>query len=738
MSPARPAALFLCGLLLVSHPQARANAEPASAAVETLYDLRQLGRYEPAQLTGADSSLYLPLGLRLDRLVTRARLHLRYAYSPALLPELSHLRVTLNGETVGTLPLPRADAGRETEATLDIDPRYFSDYNQLRIQLIGHYTLQCEDPQHSSLWASISPDSSLELRTEPLRLANDLALLPAPFFDRRDSRRLELPLVLPREPELDVLRSAGVLATWFGALADYRGAHFEAYYGRLPAGHAVVLAINAEQPEGLRLEPVEQATLTLVDHPRISGAKLLLLQGRDAAQLRTAVEALVLGQAVLTGPRAVVESVVLPPRRPAYDAPRWLRTDRPVKFGELVESSRDLQVQGLAPAPLRLNVRIPPDLYSWKDRGVPLDLRYRYTSPLEKDNSLLSISINDEFIQAVRLRPQEGLGDASRLLVPLLDTDRASRSESLTIPAFRVGADNQLQFQFALDYHREGLCQGSVVDLARAGIDPDSSIDFSGFPHYTVLPNLALFANAGFPFSKYADLAETLVVLPDAPDARAVSEMLQLLGRLGRQTGAPGLRVQLSTAAALPDSVAADLLVIAGGGRDLLGEWLDAAPVRLDTEQRSFRPSAPAPWYRGLLGLGGDADESAGAQIQFRAQGPVAALLGFESPLAPRRSVVMMTATTPDARQLVLDALQDGGLVREIRGDTVLVRGREVLSQHSGRSYGVGDLSWTVRLWVLLSRHPLLIVLFVVVLGLLGALFVNHALRAVAARRLNP
>ncbi|MFP5358605.1 MAG: cellulose biosynthesis cyclic di-GMP-binding regulatory protein BcsB [Gammaproteobacteria bacterium] len=48
----------------------------------------------------------------------------------------------------------------------------------------------------------------------------------------------------------------------------------------------------------------------------------------------------------------------------------------------------------------------------------------RYTSPLEKDNSLLSISINDELIQSVRLRPREGPGDASR-------------SEYLTIPASR-------------------------------------------------------------------------------------------------------------------------------------------------------------------------------------------------------------------------------------------------------------------------------------------------------------
>ena len=72
---------------------------------------RDLGQFDVATLRGIDGSHYLPFGVRLDEAVTRARLTLRYAYSPAMLEDLSHLRISLNGETLNVVPLPRDRAG---------------------------------------------------------------------------------------------------------------------------------------------------------------------------------------------------------------------------------------------------------------------------------------------------------------------------------------------------------------------------------------------------------------------------------------------------------------------------------------------------------------------------------------------------------------------------------------------------------------------------------------------------
>lgn len=717
-------------------------AAPVAAPVEwptrdAALAFRALGLQDTAYLRGIDNSLYLPIGIRRDEIVRHARLTLRYAWSPSMLPELTQLRVSLNGETIGTAMMPRENAGAEQVWTLDIDPRYFSDYNQLRLQFIGHYTItECEDPLHSSLWLTLSPESRLDLQLQTVGLPDELALLPEPFFDPRDSRRLDLPFVFAHTPDFDTLRAAGKLASWFGVKAAWRGARFPVSIKTLPDAQAVVFAINGDALGERKLEDVKQPTLRVLDHPARPGVKLLLVQGADAAQLDQAVLGLTLGQLVLTGPRAHVTELRAPPRRAAYDAPLWLRTDRPVRFGDLVNDSSELQTSGFNAPPIRINLRVPPDLLAWRRDGVPIDLRYRYVAPVEMDNSVLTVGINEQFVRSFRLLPQEGPERDNRLLVPLLDAGASGTGGRFEIPAFQVGADNQLQFRFGLDYHRKERCL-STTDASYAAIDPESSIDLSGFPHYTTLPNLALFANAGYPFSKYADLSDTRVVLPDAPVTADIETLFYLLGRIGRQTGAVATQLQLVPASKLDKRVDADLLVIDGRrGRDLLKQWQDRLPVQLDAGQRSFAPRQRAGWFT-FPPLRPDPDlHTDGGAVGIAAQGGIAALLGFESPLHGGRSVVAVTATTPAAMTRVADALDDSARVRLVRGDTTLIRGDEVSSWRGGDSYDVGSRPWWLVVWMFLSRHPLLLVLFALAAGLVCAFMLNAWLRQRARRRL--
>src|SRR5262249_22324470 len=232
-------------------------------------------------------------GIRGDQLVTGGTLHLRMTYSPSLIQDLSHLRVSLNGQTVAAVTLTRADAGHEVERAIALDPRYFSDYNHIQLDLIAHYTTECEDPQHSSLWVKVSPDSDVTLSVRPLELRDDLALLPAPFFDPHDNRALVLPIVLAAHAPHGVVRAAGVAASWFGVLADYRGARFPVSFDSLPPQHALVFATNDSRPAGLELAPVQSPTVRVMDHPLDPSLKLLVFQGKDETHLRQAVEGVV-------------------------------------------------------------------------------------------------------------------------------------------------------------------------------------------------------------------------------------------------------------------------------------------------------------------------------------------------------------------------------------------------------------------------------------------------------------
>ena len=48
-------------------------------------------------------------------------------------------------------------------------------------------------------------------------------------------------------------------------------------------------------------------------------------------------------------------------------------------------------------APILINARLPADLFTWEVKGVPIDLKYRYTPPAEQSDASLRIEINDQF-----------------------------------------------------------------------------------------------------------------------------------------------------------------------------------------------------------------------------------------------------------------------------------------------------------------------------------------------------
>jgi hypothetical protein len=728
---------FAALLFLVAQAAAAAaQSVPQSAKDTPVSELRasftELGS-GPMSLQGVASTAGLDFGIRKDQLVVAGVLHLRLTYSPSLIQDLSHLRVSLNGQVVAALTLTRADAGHEVERVIPLDPRYFSDYNHIELNLIAHYTTECEDPQHSSLWVRISGASDLALSLRPLELRDDLALLPAPFFDAHDNHRLTLPIVLPANPSRSLVRSAGVAASWFGMLADYRGARFPVSFDALPHQHALLFATNDSRPAGLALPAVATPTVSVVDHPNDPSVKLLVFQGKDADQLRQAVEGVVLGNAVLTGSTATLAKVSYERRAP-YDAPRWVRSDRAVRLGELIDDPQQFQGRGVAPQPMTVNLRLPPDLFTWNRAGVPVDVHYRYTAPAERDNSVLTVSINNQLLRSYRLAPESESTGGGRFFVPLLQNDSSRETRGLLIPAFQLASDNQLVFQFSMDFHREANCKEVFIDNTRESIDPDSTVDVSDFAHYAALPDLALFANAGFPFTRYADLSDSAVVLPDATDAAALEQLFFVLGRMGRQTGAVALGFRLLDTRQALAAGDADLLVLSGGdANDLLARW--GGTLRLTKLGRDYTGLPPAvrvllePAHRGRDGGGA-------AQVLIQADGTLGALLSFESPLRRGRTVVALVGSDAAAARSLVAALEDSARVSQIRGGLAVVRNDTVQSFAADEVYYVGSLTLWQWLWFHFAHHALLLIILALAAAVAVALLLYGGLQRLVSARL--
>ncbi|WP_250456037.1 cellulose biosynthesis cyclic di-GMP-binding regulatory protein BcsB [Caballeronia sp. ATUFL_M2_KS44] len=718
----------------VSVPEAPAASANATT---THIPFSALGAWQPLQLRGLEDARSVSLGVRLDRVVTGARLRLRYTYSPALVFAMSHVKVSINNEVIATVPFDKEHAGSTVTQDIPLDPRLFTDYNQFGLRFIGHYTLDhCEDPANTALWADVSPASEFILDTAPIKLPSDLALLPAPFFDARDVNRLTLPFLLPASPDSATLRSAGVLASWFGALADYRGARFPVAtaLSALPANeHAVIVGTRAQLPAGIDLPRIDGPTILVADNPASADRKLLVVTGRDAAELDDAVYALVLGRTAMSGAFAKVAHVDIGKPREPYDAPRWMPTNRPVSFKELVDDPSRLQVSGSAPDAIRLNLRVPADLFSWNAAGVPLNLKYRYTAPTVQNNSALAVDINDQLVKSFHLPAAKADDSEGRIQLPLLSGTNSGAANTLDIPAFRVGSSNQLQLRFNIDSQKTGLCAGVATNTARAAVDPDSTIDFSSFVHYARMPNLAYFANSGFPFTRYADLAQTAIVIPDRPAPAELEAALTMLGHMGQWTGLPSLRVTIARPGDVAGLAQKDLLVIGGApSSPVFARWRDALPLSIANPaaqagiaRASF--SVHEQWRDGKLVTRG------GASLDQN--GPLAALMGFQSPGTKGRSVIALAATEEGHLDDLLDVLERSDRVTQVQGDVALVRRGGVDSMRVGDTYVVGYVPWYAKLWSHAVAHPVLLGLIGAIAGLLLAVGAFAGLQELAARR---
>jgi hypothetical protein len=323
--------VLISTLLVSSGIPVQADTPQAGAGNGYSLTLKQLGRSYPISLHGVESTDGVNFDVPASQVATGAQVTLQYSYSPALLPDVSQINVMVNDVVAASIPLLKKDAGSLQTQKVEIPAKLITEFNRLSMQFIGHYTMGCEDPLHTSLWAKVGNDSVLDIQTSPLALKNDLAIMPLPFFDRRDIRSLNLPFIFASAPNNGTLEAAGTLSSWFGALASYRGAIFPTQLNALPAkGNGVILVSGdaASQIGGLSISAPKGPTLTIVTNPNDPNGKLLVVAGRDVAELKRAAIAVSIGGKVMAGSSAVIDKLdTIKPRQP-YDAPNWLPTDR--------------------------------------------------------------------------------------------------------------------------------------------------------------------------------------------------------------------------------------------------------------------------------------------------------------------------------------------------------------------------------------------------------------------------
>jgi cellulose synthase (UDP-forming) len=258
------------------------------------------------------------------------------------------------------------------------------------------------------------------------------------------------------------------------------------------------------------------------------------------------------------------------------------------------------------------------------------------------------------------------------------------------------------------------------------------------------MPNLELFANAGFPFTQFADLSQTTVILPDTPSAEEISLYLHLMSHFGVETGYPALRVTVAgpnTAI----SKARDYLVVGTIANQPAFRSLDSLlPVTFDFSGIHVKQAphsvallssvelSVSNWWSRLVGspeetmLAPDVSGSPDALIEQ-----------IESPSSAGRSIVLVELKENSDLDTFAGTFLEKSQSRDITDSVSLLRNGKFDSYPlNGPSYHVGDITWFAMMRIWLTQNFVLLLLVVTALSFLIGLWIRQWLSLHAHERL--
>lgn len=514
------------------------------------FDLSASAAARALELQKSGASLNWFFGEPVTKVTTQATVKLRYS-APDLRAHEARLELTLNGAVVGSIGLT---PGMSQEIELALPTDLLTNDNTLSVELQG--TCASCNPKRRP-WVTLDPQSAISITGTRLPLANDLSLLPLPFFDPSGERSWSLPVVLGERPDEVTLESAALVASHFGVLSDVRGVHFPASVGEFPNGNALVLALRgAHLLSGLALPSTHGPMLAMRDNPRDPYGKLLIVTGDTPDDLLQAARTLSTAAWFPHGSTYRASSAEAPSQQ-AYSAPRWLNAEGPAAIGSYTTDER-LKLRGTGS--LDIYFRLPPDLFLRARQSVPLQLKYSYGGAPQGTNPALHVRLNGQDIDTIQLQPT-------------LTT--VSQAEIVRLP---TGSLLPFTNTLTVDFYFQGATPAN--SRPSFAVQRDSTVDLHALPHAVLLPRLELFADAGYPFTQWPDLGRTAVMMPNSPTSTDYEALLDMAGFFGAQTGALATQLTVSDADHLDQVRDKDLVLIGTPeSQPLLAEWAAAMPL---------------------------------------------------------------------------------------------------------------------------------------------------------------
>ena len=729
------------------------------------YTLKEIGTTSPVLLKGLDARYDHLLNVRSDEIALGVKLKLQFYFSKYLLDN-SELEVLVNDQTVKTIKLDGALGNQLTTDEIEIPYQILTANNLITYKFHGHYSNNCEDPRDSRLWFVLGNKSEYNITTSQFGTQNDLSAFPVPFIDPDQQAPSVIPFVFAGSPDKNTLEAAGILSSFLGASGYQQKIKFKSVFNKIPtSGNAIIFVTDPEYLINLNFKKINpEPSLAIIENPFDKLGKLLLVMGSNGNAHKTSVLNLIDKKRLLTGDYIQLnDGAPKFPKRVPYDAPAWVQTSKPIKISDIsgAPTGDNLKVANYGSTVIPLDLPLPPDLYHIKgSTGIKVDLKFAFSLPDSTKGESASLGISDDqrFIRDFTLTSQENslfgqlknyfndklayyinLGKSSadsEEIESRLDQVKEKRVK-FEVPIFPNQSDLKLRAFFNYKYPQDLECVATTpIPLTQKMLLPSSSIDVSHVSHFIEMPNLSVFAQKGYPFTRLADLSETGVILNKNFNEQSISTYLTMMGFLGSKTHYPAIKVQVALDDQINDLRNKDLLIIdENNSSRILKNWsipadknsytlslskiteklfnkfvsmFDPTPVEVDEPVRSSETNA---------GLG--------------------KIIGFESPLKSHKSVVLLKGSSDfDFENIQNALLNPADYKNPIEGTNALIYDDKINTFDHGDNYDVGSLNFIEFIYWTLVKFPILFILFGILSIIALTMILFSSLKAKAPDRI--
>ncbi|KIL41302.1 hypothetical protein SD70_07530 [Gordoniibacillus kamchatkensis] len=589
------------------------------------------------------------------KLIAGSYVQLKISHSSTLQPAKSTFTVLLDDVPLGSVFL---DKGNEQGATwkLDISSQPLK-AGFHKLSLVTHMEVTsnlCDDQDNAANWMRISKESYIHLLTEKSYSSADFSYFPSPFLEKGSLKPLQAAFVVPDAPTPAQLEAAMRIAEWLASQVPGNRLRFDVVHeseltDEMKKGTPLIWVGRSSAWSAAGKEVADQAAR---DHGSLSGTNYMALTSSpwnaEVAELfiDSQDEAMANAALMLTDPKLNEQLLGTLTPIPTELQPPPDASSEPEKGGPKMHVSfadmgyTNLVVESSLVGVAKIGYTIPG---GWQVRdGIGLKLLFKHSKTLNFVQSLVSVKVNGEPIASQHLNAETSDTGSIQVNIP---NELFASAHELNI---------EVAFQFSSNAGKEP-CTGVNSQIGNwAVIDKSSFLSFS-----YVTKQSADLRELPSPLVDRGRWDSAAIVVPERMSSKELSVLATCVGYLGKNLqSASGLALVSASSPELANLLRDKNVIYVGSGEHMpafIGEAKDSLVA-----YRNGRAVVQSPAVTLLPGL---TNQMAWIQLA-------------KSPFNSDKSLLVVSATSPDALLAVPDVLADPNKSADVYGRLAVIDGK--------------------------------------------------------------